>query len=329
MSRRILSGIQPTGIPHLGNYFGAIKPWLKLQASDRMIISIVDLHAITVPQNPKILNQNIMDMAISLLACGIDTNNVLFRQSKVPQHATLAWILFCSTPIGWLNRLHQWQQKSGDDKHLGLLSYPVLQAADILLYKATHVPVGDDQSQHMNLASMLTKKFNSTYKQDIFPIPKAIYPGKEGKRIMSLKDPLRKMSKSDKSLNSTILITDDDNTIRSKISKATTDSITGIYESENRPGINNLLNILKSLRDEPLDFKELEDLSHKQFKELLANEIIECLTPIRNRYHELKNNLGYVEQVLQTGEFEAQRMAQLTIDQVYKCVGFNKVVKDC
>ena len=306
----------------MGNYFGAIKPWIKLQANERMILSIVDLHAITVPQDPVKLNKNIMDMAVSLLASGVDPDNIIFRQSCVPQHANLAWILFCHTPIGWLNRLHQWQQKAGEEKHLGLLSYPVLQAADILLYRATHVPVGDDQSQHMNLASMLTKKFNSLYKQQVFPIPKAIYPGKEGKRIMSLKDPLRKMSKSDPSLAATILITDQDDVIKSKISRATTDSISGIFESPNRPGINNLLNILQSIRSEPVDIEnELMHLSHKQFKDLLAQEVIECLTPIRKRFFDLQQDLGYVENILSKGELEAQEIAQQTLNDVHRCIG--------
>ena len=323
--KRIFSGIQPTGIPHLGNYFGAIKPWQAMQKQDRMMISIVDLHAITVPQNPTILKENIQDMAASLLACGITTDNILFRQSKVPQHASLAWILFCQTPIGWLNRLHQWQQKSGEEKHLGLLSYPVLQAADILLYKATHVPVGDDQSQHMNLATMLTKKFNSTFNSQVFPIPRAIYPSNESKRIMSLRDPIRKMSKSDPSPASTILITDEDEVIRRKLMKATADSVPGIFEAEDRPGINNLLNILQSLRTQKMNVeKELKALSHREFKELVANEVIAALKPIRERYIDLKNDLGYIENILEKGEAEARELAQCTLEEVYRCIGFTK-----
>jgi tryptophanyl-tRNA synthetase len=188
---RVLSGIQPTGIPHLGNYFGALKQWVQLQSvpNQEHLFMIADLHSITVPQNPKALPDNVQSLAIALLAMGIDpAKSVLFRQSKVPQHAELGWILFCRTPVSWLKRMHHWKSKlrhtSGDESaeedeglNVGLLSYPVLQAADILLYRATQVPVGEDQAQHLNLANMIAKSFNSHYKSKVFPIPKSLFGG--------------------------------------------------------------------------------------------------------------------------------------------------------
>lgn len=182
MAKRILSGIQPTGIPHLGNYLGALKSWVEAQSSNECIYSIADLHALTVPQIPSELVKNTKTLTVALLAMGIDTQkSILFRQSRVPHHAELAWIFFCRTPVGWVKRMHQWKTKSGNNDatkdelisslNIGLLSYPVLQAADIMLYKATNVPVGDDQSQHLNLAADICKSFNSHYRKNIFPVP--------------------------------------------------------------------------------------------------------------------------------------------------------------
>jgi tryptophanyl-tRNA synthetase len=318
-----MSGIQPTGIPHLGNYLGAIKPWKKLQ-KDELFISIVDLHAITVHQDPNTLRKNTKEMAQSLLACGLSPKNIIFRQSRIHQHAELAWLLSCRTPVGWLQRMHQWKTKGGDDGHIGLLSYPILQAADILLYKATAVPVGEDQSQHMNLTSMITKSFNSTYKKQVFPVPKALYTNAQGKRIMSLKDPTKKMSKSDPNLNSSILITDSDIEIQRKIRKAVTDSIDGIYfDQDKRPGVSNLLNIVMALReiDEIVELeREFSELSNSEFKNRVADELIAYFEPIRKRFKEL-NDQAYLDGIMETGEEKARMIATTTISEVYQCVG--------
>lgn len=321
--KRILSGIQPTGIPHLGNYLGAINPWKQLQ-NDQLFLSIVDLHAITVHQEPTELRRNTKEMARSLLACGINPEtNILFRQSRIHQHAELGWILSCKTPIGWLQRMHQWKQKAGDDGNIGLLSYPILQTADILLYRATLVPVGEDQSQHMNLTTLLTKSFNSTYKTNLFPVPKALYTKEQGRRIMSLKDPSKKMSKSDPNQNSNILITDTDTLIQKKIQKATTDSITGIYHHKERPGVTNLLNIILALRGQDdlsvLD-QEFGSLSNSEFKTRVSDELIAHLSPIRKRYLELEDD-DYLESILVNGEEQARVIAKNTMNDVYSCIG--------
>jgi tryptophanyl-tRNA synthetase len=328
---RILSGIQPTGVPHLGNYFGAIRNWVELQdcSTSKIIVSIVDLHAITVPQDPYMLQQNTVEMAQSLLACGIKDDQILFRQSTIPQHSQLAWILFCKTPVGWVNRLHQWKTKSeGLDGHLGLLSYPVLQAADILLYRATQIPVGEDQAQHMNLTTMIAKSFNSHYKTEMFPIPRALYcksklilASTASKRLMSLKDPTKKMSKSDPNANSRIMINDAESEIQKKIRKATTDSIQGItYDPINRPGVSNLINIIRSIRNVDVQ-TEFAHLSNKEFKDRVADELVAYLGPIRQKWVELQRESQYIEQVLARGEQEARQIAESTLKDVHRCIG--------
>lgn len=330
MRKTVLSGIQPTGVPHLGNYLGAIKNWVRLQDDYNCIFQVADLHAITVPQDPKVLKSNSREIGLALIACGIDpSKSVLFRQSRIHEHAELGWTLFCRTPMNWLTRMHQVKSKTKDTLHLGLLSYPVLQAADILLYKADLVPVGEDQEQHLNLTTMISKSFNSHYKTKVFKIPKGLYTSDQAKRIMSLKDPTKKMSKSDPSEQSRIGILDSDDQIRSKIKKATTDSIQGItYDPQNRPGVSNLIDIVGSLQewdnldDEAIKHKvnhEFGSMKTSEFKDLVGECIVSHLSPIRNKYGELINE--DVDDIYAKGEVQASAIARDTLAKVYQTIG--------
>ncbi|KAJ3276994.1 hypothetical protein HDV01_000046 [Terramyces sp. JEL0728] len=326
---RVFSGIQPTGIPHLGNYLGAITNWAKLQQTHECFYSIVDLHAITIQQDPQLLRKNTSEMAAALVACGIQEKN-LFRQSKVPQHAELGWILFCNTPVGWLTRMHQWQTKSQkNEKKLGLLSYPVLQAADILLYKTNLVPVGEDQLQHLNLTNDIAKSFNGNYKP-VFKEIKGLFSSDKSKRIMSLRNPLVKMSKSDID-SSRINLLDSPDVIKKKISKSVTDSISGISYDNERPGIMNLLHILMSIQDlksekwnfdsTELQSKVIEEFGNKstqEFKKVIVDEIVEHLMPIQQKYRE---NQGKVDVIMESGESRAQEVASGTLKEAYTALG--------
>lgn len=330
---RILSGIQPTGIPHLGNYLGALRSWVEAQSGNECMPMIADLHALTVPQVSKELMNNTRTLTVSLLAMGIDTNkSILFRQSRISQHAELAWIFFCRTPVGWVKRMHQWKTKAGSDASLniGLLSYPILQAADIMLYKATKVPVGDDQSQHLNLAADICQSFNGHYGKKVFPVPQGgkhrsylILVSNHGKRIMSLRHPRNKMSKSDANVSSRILINDSDDQIVSKIKKATTDTQLGIsWDPEERPGIANLLNIMSCILNE-----DPESLAHKyanysnrQLKELASDAIISLVKPIREEMNRIDKEVD-VELLLRSGESRAREIAENTMQEVRQVVG--------
>lgn len=345
----MFSGIQPTGSPHLGNYLGALANWVKLQDPDPVTentsipyYSIVDLHAITMPQDPAQLREAKLNMATTLLACGVDPNrSVLFEQSRVRAHSELAWIFNCITPVGWLGRMTQWKsklEKSKDIGHgsaladeslkvdlkMGLFDYPVLQAADILLYKGTHVPVGQDQMQHLELARDIADLFNKTFKTDMFPKPKAIVPPAT-QRVMSLRDPNSKMSKSDISDMSRINLTDSPALIKKKIMKATTDSVTGVsYDPEVRPGISNLVSIYSAVKEISTE-NALEKCAHitstKEFKETVAEAVIERLQPIQTELARLQADQGYVKQVLDQGANKAEEVANKTMEEVYKAVG--------
>ncbi|KAG1471132.1 hypothetical protein G6F56_002299 [Rhizopus delemar] len=337
-SRVIFSGIQPTGAPHLGNYLGALANWTKLQDPDPQgtlsipYYSIVDLHAITMPQKPQTLRQAKLDMATTLLACGVDPErSVLFEQSRVRAHTELAWIFNCITPVGWLGRMTQWKSKSSgvtDDTSglkMGLFDYPVLQAADILLYKGTHVPVGQDQMQHLELARDIASLFNKTF-GDMFPRPRAIIPPAT-QRVMSLRDPSSKMSKSDVSDMSRINLTDSAERIRSKVMKAVTDGEGGVsYDPETRPGVSNLVGIYSAVKDMEVEeavkgFATVQ--STREFKETVAEAVIEKLAPIQEKLVRLKQEEGYVKQVLDKGAKQAEIVADETIEQVYKAVGLS------
>ncbi|KAF7720954.1 Tryptophan--tRNA ligase, mitochondrial [Apophysomyces ossiformis] len=350
--RVIFSGIQPTGTPHLGNYLGALANWAKLQEPDPVTnetattyYSIVDLHAITMPQDPATLRKAKLDMATGLLACGVDPKrSILFEQSQVRAHAELAWIFNCITPVGWLGRMTQWKSKMGGPNSkmlshaqiladesltaglkMGLFDYPVLQAADIALYKATHVPVGEDQLQHLELARDIVTAFNNTYKIDVFPKPEAIVPPAT-RRVMSLREPNNKMSKSDPSDYARINLTDAPDVIRSKIGRAVTDSVRGVtYDPKERPGVSNLVGIYAAGRDIDVNkaVDELKDIqSTKVFKDRVAEAIITKLQPIQSELTRLKADVGYVQQVLASGAQQADEVANKTMEEVYKVIGF-------
>ncbi|RHY55770.1 hypothetical protein DYB34_002574 [Aphanomyces astaci] len=260
----VFSGIQPTGVPHLGNYCGAVSKWVTLQqqqTTDVSLYSIVDLHAITLPYDPSMLQANIHGLLASLLGCGLDPKkSILFKQSDIVQHSELAWLLSCVTPLSWMQRMTQFKQKSqqkdSNAVSLGLLSYPALMAADVLLYKATHVPVGEDQQQHLELARMIATTFNDRFQTNLFPkpIPQRDDPDDALVRIMSLRDPTQKMSKSDISTQSRIDLTDSPDVIVKKIRKAQTDAIPGIsYDKAGRPGVSNLMSILSAVTGHSVD----------------------------------------------------------------------------
>ncbi|KAG4303966.1 hypothetical protein PORY_002619 [Pneumocystis oryctolagi] len=333
--RRIFSGIQPTGIPHIGNYLGALKQWVDLQnsadSSTILLFCIADLHAITISKNPVELKKHKREMFVALEAIGIDTKrSILYEQSTVPCHSELAWIFNCMVPISRLQRMIQWKTKSFSFKNtnsitnLGLLAYPVLQAADILLYKTTEVPVGEDQTQHLELTCTISRLFNRTFSENIFTSPKVILT--PSKRIMSLRNPKQKMSKSDPDPNSRILITDSSDVIEFKISNAVTDSYHGItYDPDKRPGIANLLQIMVSLDYPDSDIVEIakdnSNISHKAFKSLVANSIYTFFAPIRERYYNIiaRDISLYIEENIK-GTQKAQKLASHTMEQVKTCI---------
>ncbi|KAK3841002.1 MAG: hypothetical protein J3R72DRAFT_161614 [Linnemannia gamsii] len=338
----IFSGIQPTGQPHLGNYLGAISNWVNLQEQahlnqETLLFSIVDLHAITMPQDPKKLREERRNMAITLLACGIDPKKcILFEQSKVPGHSELAWILNCLTPVGWLARMTQWKSKLGVTKggqsledvsatqglQLGLFAYPVLMAADILLYRATKIPVGEDQIQHLELARDIGTTFNKTVKERFFPLPRPIIT--ETKRVMSLRDPTNKMSKSDPSDQTRINLIDPPSLIASKIKRAVTDTTLGIsYSRTDRPAVANLVDIYAAMKRVSIEevVAEHKDSSMAAFKEALTSAIVEKLGPIQEEMRRLEGEKGYVERVLEEGAERAGEIARPNLLQAQKLMG--------
>lgn len=295
-SQVVLSGIQPTGVPHLGNYCGAVNKWVELQdkhdgdSQVTRLYSVVDLHAITVPYDARLMPARVRSMVASLLGAGLDPErNVLFRQSDVRAHAELAWLLGCVTPLGWLNRMTQFKQKSADQKTesaLGLLAYPVLMAADILLYRATHVPVGEDQLQHLELARQIAATFNDRFGEgvDVLPKPFPVVERDEGLvRIMSLRDSTKKMSKSDPSAMSRIDLTDSADDIRKKIMKAQTDATPGIsYDKAARPGVSNLLEIASAVTGDGVQklAQQYAEYQTGAFKQSVADAVIARCVPV-------------------------------------------------
>ncbi len=328
MTTRILSGVQPTGQLHLGNYLGAIRQWTHLQDHyDDCLFCIVDLHAITVPQDPAALRQHVRETAAAYIACGIDPEkHAIFVQSAVPAHSELAWIFSCHTPLGWLNRMTQFKEKAGkkrDHAVLGLYSYPVLMAADILLYHATHVPVGEDQKQHLELTRDIAGAFNRQYQQEIFSLPEPLILG-EATRVMSLRDGTSKMSKSDPSDNSRIHLHDDNDTIARKIRKAKSDMLPGItYDPEARPESSNLLSIYAALSGLSLEQAEAActHLGFAEFKEKLAEITTAHLGPIREKMIALREDPAYLDQILARGAQAARAKAEKTMAEVKHLVG--------
>ena len=331
--KRIFSGIQPTGNLHLGNYLGAIKNWVKLQEDFSSIFSIVDLHAITVPQEPLQLRASIHEVTAAIIASGIDINkSILFNQSSVKEHSELAWIFNCVCRIGWLNRMTQFKEKAGKNREnatVGLYSYPVLMAADILLYKATHVPVGDDQKQHIELARDIASSFNNMFTLDnennFFSLPEPQIFG-PATRVMSLRDGTKKMSKSDPSDASRINLTDTKEEISSKIKKAKTDPNPlpeTVDELKKRPEAFNLLNIYSSLSNQTLD-KTVENFvgqGFSHFKPKLIELAVENLNPISSEMRYLLKDTKAIDKILKTGEIKARQIAEPVLQDVKSLVG--------
>ena len=329
ITKRILSGVQPSGDLHLGNYLGAIKNFVSLQKEFECFFCVVDLHAITVWQDPKILKQKTREVAAAFIASGIDPEkNTLFVQSQVPQHAQLAWIFNCVARMGWLNRMTQFKDKAGKNSEnvsVGLFSYPTLMAADILIYLATHVPVGEDQKQHLELTRDIAQKFNSDFKIDIFPIPEPLILG-AATRVMSLRDGLKKMSKSDPSDYSRIMLSDTEDEIIKKIKKAKTDPLplpVNLEEANKRPEAINLLTIYASLNDLDLE-AVIADYSGKefsQFKRDLSDLAISKLAPISLEMNRLMKDEKYLDSIIIEGKKRAINVAEPVLAKIYEIIG--------
>jgi tryptophanyl-tRNA synthetase len=326
VKKRVFSGVQPTGNIHLGNYLGAIRNWVAAQAEYDNIFCIVNLHAITVPLDPKELHTNTRKLAALYLACGLDPRYCnLFVQSHVHEHAEMSWILECFTPMGWLNRMTQFKTKAGDHADsvsTGLYCYPVLMACDILLYQTHLVPVGDDQRQHIELTRDLAQRFNSLYNKQVFTIPQPQIR-EVGARIMALDDPTSKMSKSDPNDFSRINLLDDPKTIKKKIGRATTDSEKLVAFDPRRPGITNLLTIYQLLTGQSQQEIEAEFVGkgYGDFKAALTDRLIATLEPIQRRYYELMNDLPTLEAILKDGADRVRPLAAKTLQQVKDVVG--------
>jgi len=333
MSKKIFSGVQPTGNLHLGNYLGAIKNFVDLnnEIKNECIFCVVDLHAITVKQNPSELKDNILETVATFIASGIDPQkSIIFNQSKVPAHAEGAWILSCIARMGWLNRMTQFKEKAGKDREkasVGLYSYPVLMAADILLYDATHVPVGDDQKQHLELCRDIAQKFNNDFeKENFLQVPEPLIQ-KHFSRIMSLKDGSKKMSKSEISDFSRINLTDDKDQIINKIKKAKTDPLPmpkTVSELDERLEAKNLIGIYASLTNSNIE-KSVESFIGKnfsEFKEKLSEVLVDKIEPISLEIKKLLNDQTYLNNILQVGAEKANSIASKKIQNIKEIVGF-------
>ena len=329
-TKRILSGVQPSGDLHLGNYLGAIKNFVTLQKEYECFFCVVDLHAITVWQDPKVLANKTREVTAAFIASGIDPNqNNIFVQSQVPQHAQLGWLFNCVARMGWLNRMTQFKDKAGKNSEnvsVGLFSYPTLMAADILIYLATHVPVGDDQKQHLELTRDIAQKFNNDFKTDFFPIPEPLILG-EATRVMSLRDGSKKMSKSDPSDYSRIMLTDTAENITQKIKKAKTDpeplpqDKTGL---EKRPEAENLISIFASLQDTSIEsvVKDYAGKEFSTFKKDLADLSVSKLEPITSEMNKLMSDVSYIDSILKQGQDNAIAVAEPVLQKTKEIIGF-------
>jgi len=356
--KRIFSGVQPTGDLHLGNYLGAIRQFVEMQNEAECLFCVVDMHAITVKHDPTLLAQHTREIAAAYLACGVDTTrhgakSIIFAQSTVPAHAELAWMLNCVARMGWMERMVQFKDKAGENKErasVGLFTYPILMAADILAYRATHVPVGDDQKQHLNLARDIAEKFNHDYKSLIqhgdprydfnvspqkagyFPVPEAVHDA-QGSRVMSLQDGRVKMSKSDSDPNSRINLSDTNDQIAKKIRKATAhtlhfptymDELNAIEPKLNRASVENLLNLYAALTNKSRGevFDEFGGRGYGTFKPALTEAVVGTVEPIRTTMMNLLQNPDHIREQLRDGADHANDMASKTVDQVKKLMGF-------
>lgn len=324
--KTILSGIQPTGKVHVGNLIGAINNWVKFQDMYDCYYTVVDLHSITVRQNAADLRKNSLNMAALLIACGIDPEKaVLFIQSQVTEHAQLAWVLNCFTGMGELGRMTQFKdksQKNADNINVGLFSYPVLQAADILLYQADMVPVGEDQKQHLELTRNIAERFNFHY-SPTFTVPEPFIPP-VGAKIMNLQEPTKKMSKSDDNEKATLYLTDSDNEIMNKIKRSVTDSGSGIKIDDKKPGITNLMTLYNVATSKPFDEIEAQfsDTGYGDFKIEVADAMVKFIRPLREKFVEVSKDKDYLKKVLAQGAERASWKASKTLRKVYKKVGF-------
>ncbi|MHA7820131.1 MAG: tryptophan--tRNA ligase [Erythrobacter sp.] len=334
---RVVSGIQPTGKPHLGNYLGAIVNYVKLQdeaheAGGECFIFLADLHAISQPHDPSELTQNTREMVATLVACGVDpSKTVLFNQAQVPAHAELQWLLNGTARMGWLNRMTQWKDKAGKNREgqsVALFTYPVLQAADVLLYQATHVPVGEDQKQHLELARDIAQKFNNDFCAEdapLFTLPEPYIPP-EAARIMSLRDGTAKMSKSDPSEMSRISLTDDPDTVMKKVKKAKTDPEPLPSEEkglEDRAEAKNLVGIYSALTGKRVDevLREYGGQGFGTFKPALGEVLAQTLAPINARFMELKSDEEALDAILARGAAQAREAGRATLDGAYQALG--------
>ncbi len=325
----IFSGIQPSGELSVGNYIGSLRNWVKLQDDYDCIYCVVNEHAITVRQDPKELLRRSYDTLAIFLAAGIDPNkSTIFLQSHVPAHCQLSWVLNCYTQVGELNRMTQYKDKSkryADNVTAGLFDYPVLMAADILLYQANLVPVGDDQKQHIEITRDIATRFNNLY-GDTFVLPEGYFP-KTGARVMSLQEPTKKMSKSDDNQNNVVRILEEPKSIIKKLKKAVTDSDNPPvikYDWENKPGVSNLLEILSACNGKSIEelVEQYKDSMYGTFKCDVGDALVAMLEPIQTRYKEIRADQGYLDEVLKNGAIKARERAQKTLDDVYKKVGF-------
>lgn len=322
----IFSGVQPSGKMTLGNYLGALRSWTKLQNEYECYYSMVNMHAITVPQDPEILKRQTIELLAQFLACGIDPDkNTIFVQSHVSQHAELNWVLCTMTYMGELSRMTQYKDKSKKSEanlNAGLFTYPVLMAADILLYQTDLVPVGDDQKQHLELARDLAMRFNNRF-GDTFVVPEGYFP-KETARVMSLQEPDKKMSKSDSNENAYILLSEDADTTVKKIKRAVTDSVGVVRYTDEQPGLKNLINIYSAMTDRTVEdiVIQYEGKGYGAFKGEMAEAVVEYLRPMREKYNYLLQNIDYLEKIYSEGAKKAELRAKKTLDEVYSKVGF-------
>ena len=330
---RVVSGIQPTGGLHLGNLLGAILRWVRMQDEAECLFFLADLHALTVEVNPEELRSNIREMAAALIASGIDpAKSILFQQSAIPAHAELAWILQCTARMGWLERMTQFKEKSGKHKErssVGLFGYPVLQAADVLLYRATHVPVGEDQKQHLELARDIAQKFNNDFDVELFVLPEPFVPTGAAARIMSLRDGKAKMSKSDESDMSRINLTDSDDQIAQKVRKAKTDPEPLPEDPallDGRPEAKNLVGIYAAVTGESVEqvLGRFAGKGFGAFKPALADTLVALLHPLRSRLMELRNDPAELDRILAQGSARAAELGAPVLAEAYRAVGLSR-----
>lgn len=326
----VLSGVQPSGELTIGNYLGALRQWVKMQDDYECLFCIVDLHAITVRQDPAALRKSTLDVLALYLACGIDpAKSTIFIQSHVPEHTQLSWVLNCYTYFGEMGRMTQFKDKSSkhaDNINVGLFTYPVLMAADILLYQANQVPVGEDQRQHLEITRDIAQRFNAIYGDNQFVIPEAFIP-KAGARIMSLQEPTKKMSKSDDNRNNVITLLEDPKSVEKKIKRAMTDGDEPPvvrYDVQNKAGVSNLLEMLSVMSDKSIaDLeKEFEGKMYGHLKTAVAEETVKMLTALQERFHHYRNNEALLNQIAAEGAKKARERAAKTLAQVYQAIGF-------